>query len=337
MGYRRLKRACTQKTINQPVVIGMIRYYEKAEGRLRELDGPDVPCWINISPPFTQEELEELAQQFEIPLDFLTDSLDIDERSRYEKEEEVRLIVVNTPILNESEDEKDAIYITAPIGIILTIDHVITITAFENPVLQKFLDNKVKNFSPADESLFVLQILEQNVFRFLTCLKKLDLKRNLIEQELYDSSRNRELKQLLSIEKSLVYFVNSLSANELLKMKMKRTNFLHILDNEDKVDLFEDIIIDNSQALEMSNVYTNILNGTMDAYGSIISNNLNLTIRRLTLITIILMVPTLIASFYGMNVDLPLDKHPYAIYFIIITSIVFSLLLGWYFQRKRLF
>ncbi|MEN0006872.1 MAG: magnesium transporter CorA family protein [Bacteroidota bacterium] len=315
----------------------MIRYYAKVEGRLRELEEPEVSCWVNISPPFTHEELEEVANQFDFPLDFLTDSLDIDERSRYEREEEVRLIVLNTPILNVAEAANDATYITVPIGIILTAEHVITITSYENPVLQLFLDSKVKYFDPADEGQFVLQILEQNVYRFLTCLKKLNLQRNQIEKELYDSSRNKELKQLLSIEKSLVYFVSSLSANELLKMKMKRTDFLRIGKDEDKADLFEDIIIDNSQALEMSNIYTNILNGTMDAYGSIISNNLNITIRRLTLITIILMVPTLIASFYGMNVQLPFSNSPYSVFFIIITSLLLSLLLAWYFQRKRLF
>lgn len=315
----------------------MIQYYAKADRRLKELEEPQASCWINISPPFSQEELEEIAQRFFIPLDFLIDSLDIDERSRYEKEDDVRLIVVNTPILNESEEENDAIYITVPIGIILTLDHIITISSFENPVLQLFLDNKVKHFDPADESLFVIQILEQTVYRYLTCLKKLNLKRNLIEKELYDSSRNKELKELLSIEKSLVYFMNSLSSNELLKMKMKRSDFLGIREDEDKSDQFEDIIIDNSQALEMANVYTNILNGTMDAYGSIISNNLNLTIRRLTLITIILMVPTLIASFYGMNVPIPFMESGFTVYGIIIASVLSSLLVAWYFQRKRLF
>lgn len=315
----------------------MIRFYTKVDRKLQEVDRPGLASWVNISPPFSQEELEEFAQQVDIPLDFLTDSLDIDERSRYERENDIRLIVVNTPLLNAPEEEKDTIYVTIPIGIIITPDQVITITAYENPVLQLFLDDKIKNFDPSDDNQFVLQILEQNVYRFLVCLKRLNTQRNLIEQELYDSSRNRELKQLLSIEKSLVYFMNSLSANELLKMKMKRTDFLQIRTNEDKSDLFEDIIIDNSQALEMANVYANILNGTMDAYGSIISNNLNLTIRRLTTITIILMVPTLIASFYGMNVPLPFESESWAPLLIIIISIVFSLLLAWYFQRKRLF
>jgi len=316
----------------------MIKYYAKIDGRLKELEDPEVSCWINISSPFTVEELEELAQQFDFPLDFLTDSLDIDERSRYEREEDVRLIVVNTPLVNPLEEDIDAIFITVPIGIILTIDHIITITSFENPALRLFLENRVKNFDPADVSLFVIQILEQTVYRFLTCLKQLNQKRNLIEKELYFSSRNKELKQLLSIEKSLVYLVNSLSANELLKMKMKRTDFLNIRADEDKTDLFEDIIIDNSQALEMANVYTNILNGTMDAYGSIISNNLNITIQRLTLITIILMVPTLVSSFFGMNVSgFPIKDNPFSFFIILVTSVILSLLLAWYFQRKKLF
>lgn len=315
----------------------MVKYFLKKNGVLEALDEPQPSCWVNISPPFDQEELTRIAKQFDIPLDFLTDSLDIDERSRYEIEDDVRLIVVNTPLLNEINPENEAFYITVPIGIILTIDHMITISAYENPILQMFIDGKVKNFKPSDESHFVLKILEQNVFRFLNCLKKLNLKRNLIEKELYDSSKNKELRQLLSIEKSLVYFVNSLSANELLKMKMKRTDFLSIRMDEDKTDLFEDIIIDNSQALEMSNVYTNILNGTMEAYASIISNNLNQVIQRLTLITIILMLPTLIASLYGMNVPLPFKDSQYAFPFIIIFSIVISLLLALWFRRKRLF
>lgn len=300
---------------------------------------PDDSCWINISPPFNLEELEELALAYDIPLDFLTDSLDIDERSRYEREEDVRLIVINTPLLNPIEEEVDAIFITVPVGIVLTPEHIITISSYDNPILNLFLEGRIKNFDPTDASLFVLQIMEQTVYRFLTCLKQLNKKRTLIEKELYDSSRNEELKQLLRIEKSLVFFVNSLSSNELLKMKMKRTDFLGIRQDEDKHDLFEDIIIDNSQALEMANIYTNILNGTMDAYGSIISNNLNITMKRLTSITIILMVPTLVASFYGMNVPLPFRSEETPVYFLIILfiSIILSAMLAWYFQRKRLF
>ena len=314
---------------------GMIRFYNKLNGRLHETDFIDAASWINISPPFDTAELEEMANHLEIPLDFLTDSLDIDERSRYEREDDLRLIVVNTPILNDSREGNDAIYITIPIGIILTLDQIITITSHENPVLQLFLDNKIKNFNPAHEGHFVLQILEQNVFRYLNCLKQLNTKRNVIEKELYDSGSNKELVQLLGIEKSLVYFVNSLSTNDLLKLKMKRSDFLKIEQDEDLKDLFEDIIIDNSQALEMANVYTNILNGTMDAYGSIISNNLNITIRRLTLITIVLMVPTLVASFYGMNIQMPYQDNAYAFSYIIIISVLLSLAFSHLFPTKK--
>lgn len=316
----------------------MVKYYIRENGRTKELVEPVDSCWINISAPFTPEELEEIAQQFDIPLDFLTDPLDMDERPRYERDEDKRVIIIATPILNPFEEDIDAIFITVPVGIIITIDHIITISSHENPVLNLFLENKVKNFDPEDDQLFVLQILEHNVYRFLNCLKQLNQRRNLIEKELYFSSRNKELKSLLSIEKSLVYFVSSLSDNELLKMKIKRSDFLLLGNEEEKTDLFEDIIIDNSQALQMANMYTNILNGTMDAYGSIISNNLNLTIKRLTTITIILMVPTLVASFMGMNVALPLtSNHTGSFFVILIISLSFSLILAWYFQRKNLF
>jgi len=315
----------------------MIRYYTRKNGYLQELGQPDISSWINITPPFNQEELEEIALQFDFPIEFLTDSLDIEERSRYEREEDTRFILLNTPVLNEDKAENDAIFITIPIGVILTNTHIFTISPYENPVIQLFLAEKVKNFNPSDERLFVLQIFEQTVYRYLTCLKQLNLRRNLIEKELYSSSRNRELKELLSIEKSLVYFVSSLSANELLKMKIKRTDFIGIKDDEDLTDLFESVIIDNSQAHDMAKVYTNILNGTMDAYSSIISNNLNVDVRRLTLVTIVLSVPTFIASFYGMNIDLPFQQNPYAVVYVTLISALLSILVAWYFQHNRRF
>ena len=292
---------------------------------------------MNLTPPFAPDELEDFARRLEFDPVFLTDSLDLDERARYERDEDVRFVLINTPILNEiAETENEAVFITVPIGMILTIEHVVTVSAFETPVLNTFLENKLRNFNPSDEKRFVLQILEQNVYYFLSCLKKLNLRRNLIEKELMYSSRNAELKQLLSIEKSLVYFVNSLNANELLKMKMKRTDFLHINGDEDLTDLFEDIIIDNSQALSMSNVYTNILNGTMDAYSSIISNNLNLVIHRLTIITVVLMVPTLISSFLGMNIPNGIPEHPWAFYLTVLSTALFTGVLYWVLQKRRI-
>ncbi|MBK8506493.1 MAG: magnesium transporter CorA family protein [Saprospiraceae bacterium] len=314
----------------------MIQYYQKKGEKIRELNALTAGCWICVSPPYSPDELPNLASTLDIPLDFLTDSLDTDERSRYEKEEEGKLILLNTPILNENEKDSEAYYITVPIGIILMAENILTITAADNPVVKVFIENRVKNFDPHDHPRFVLQLFEQVVFRFLACLKKLNLKRNLIEQELYSSSKSSELKQLLRIEKSLVYFVNSLSSNELLKMKMKRTDFLAIRDVEDLTDLLEDVIIDNSQALEMANVHTNILNGAMEAYASIISNNLNFVIQRLTMITLILMVPTLVASYYGMNVkNLPLSQTEGGFYYVVLISIILTLILAWFFLRRQ--
>lgn len=314
----------------------MIQYYAQQNSQLEEIQTLQPFCWINIQPPFNHAELEHLAKHLHFPLDFLTDSLDIDERSRYEREEKIKLIVVNTPVINESGTDSEAIYITAPIGIILTDENIITITAVDNPIIHKFLEGRVKHFNSSDHKMFVLQLFEQTVFRFLECLKKLNLKRNLIEQELYTSSRNKELQELLRIEKSLVYFVNSLSSNELLKMKMKRTDLLTIRGMEAHEDLFEDIIIDNSQALEMSNVYTNILSGTMEAYASIVSNNLNSVIQRLTIITIVLMAPTLIASLFGMNVPLPGKDSPAMFYGVILISILFGVLIIWSLKRRKI-
>lgn len=306
----------------------MVFYYNFEGKQVVKVDALDEAAWIHLCPPFEDKEIELYANAFDIPVDFITDSLDIDERSRYEAEDDAKLILINTPIINQSLKEGEAIYVTVPIGIVMVENKLITITPTDNPIIDKIADNKIKHFNPADHSLFVLQLFEQNVYGFLACLKRLNLKRNLIEQELYNSSRNEELRQLLKIEKSLVYFVNSLSANELLMLKMKRTDFLKVRDKDPHEDLFEDIIIDNGQALEMSNVYTNILSGTMEAYASIVSNNLNTFIHRLTVITIILMVPTLVASFYGMNLEhLPFSTNQYTFYGLIITSVILGFLL----------
>jgi len=315
----------------------MIRYYKKIDQNIISAEREQDASWIHLSQPFEIGELESFANEHDFPLDFLTDSLDIDERSRYEREENANLILFNTPLLNEAMKENEAIYYTAPLGIILTEDKIITVTSRDNPVLDRFVEGKVKNFNPADSKLFVLQLFEQTVYRFLECLKKLNLKRSLIEQELYNSSRNKELQQLLRIEKSLVYFVNSLSANELLKMKMKRTDLLNIRDLELHTDLFEDVIIDNGQALEMSNVYTNILGGTMETYASIVSNNMNAFINRLTIITITLMVPTLVYSFFGMNMYIPGRDYRYTYLWVIFFSIIFVIGLLVFMTKNRRF
>lgn len=316
----------------------MIRYFKKEQGQLIELGTFVSGSWIHISTPFSSNELEDFAEQFDIPLDFLTDSLDSEERSRYEKEDNFRFILINTPIPNQRVDDHQAVFLTVPIGILFAKTFLITISAYDNTIMDLFLKDKVRHFDPSDYKQFILQIFDQNVNRFTSYLKKLNLSRDVIEQQLISSSRSHELQQLLGLEKSSIYFVNALSSNELLKLKLKRTDFLGINNDEDKLDFFEDIIIDNNQAHQMANVFTHIISGTTDAMASIISNNLNIVIQRWTLMTIVLMVPTLVSSFYGMNVKhLPLTDTDYPFYYIIIISLVLSLSLVWFFRRKDLF
>lgn len=316
----------------------MISYYIKQNGQsLQQLPKPVKGCWINIYPPFTQQELQMLCDELDIPLDFFIDSLDLDERSRYEQEDGVQLIVTNIPLQNEVEEANEALYITIPIGMIEVDDYILTISSFKNPVIDYFLHEDVKNFTTSDHSGFALIMFDRTVYYFLNYLKKLNLQRNAYEKELRHSSRNQELFHLLNIQKSLVYFLTSLRDNEMVMLRMKRTDFLKIRADEEKSDFFEDIIIDNSQGKEMAQIYTDILNGTMDAFASIISNNLNTIMKRLTSVTIILMVPTLVASFYGMNVPVLGEHGVYSFPVIIMVSIVLSFLLAWFFMRKRLF
>ncbi len=181
----------------------------------------------------------------------------------------------------------------------------------------------------------VLKIFEKVVTNFLDFLKEINQRRNLLEQKLYDSNRNAELLELVRIQKSLVYFITALRSNELLMMKIARTNFLQL--NEDEKEFLDDLIVETSQALEMANTYTNILSSTLDAFASIISNNLNAVMKRLTSITIILSLPALVTSIYGMNVELPYMHSPHAFYVPVILSLILSVLISAYFMKKKWF
>ena len=315
----------------------MIKYYSKQESGLAELAQPEKHCWINVYPPFNQENLKHLGAQYNIPFDYLIDSLDVDERPRFEREGDIELIVLKTPILNDVKTDIDAQYITVPTGIILGRDAIVTISPYANPVISSLITEPGKRFNPADHSAFVLRIFERNTRQFLRFLNEINFKRNKFEQELYTSMRNEDLIKLLNIEKSLVYFVTALRGNELLMMKIKRIDFLEISKKENESDLLEDVIVDCGQALEMANIHATILGSSMDAYASVISNNLNNVMKRLTSVTILLMVPTLVASFYGMNVSLPFASHGWAFLFTLIISIGLIGIIVTYFVRKRWF
>ena len=311
--------------------------YKHLNGELVQLSQVEPGCWINIYPPFTHEQLVEVSEQLDIHIDFLTDSLDVDERSRYDSDDDLDIFVINVPLKREIEDPNDLQYINIPVGVIAKPDFILTISSFENPVINSFLKGGVRSFDTSDKSLFILQIFDKTVHFFLRYLKEINHVINTLEKELYDSSRNEELAKMLLVQKSLVYFVTNLRSNEFMMMKIQRTDFLKIRDDENKSDLLGDIIVDNSQALEMSNVYTNILNGTMDTFASIISNNLNQVMKRLTSVTILLTLPVLISSFMGMNVPNGWEHNPFAFLAVILVSILVTVIVGVYFWRRRWF
>lgn len=309
----------------------MIRYFNIVDRHIVATDKPESGTWVNVLPPLRQEEFSELSETLEIPLDFLTDSLDIDERSRYEEDEGVKLIVIKTPTENNSFNESDSFYITIPIVIILTEGQIVTVNSFENEAIKKFL-NTFQNRHPDRKNMMVLKIFEKIISNFQDFLKEINQRRNALEQRLYIANRNEELLQLMRIQKSLVYFVTALRSNELLMMKMARTNFLAT--SEEEKDLLDDLIVETSQALETANTYTNILSSTLDAFASIISNNQNEVLKRLTTTTMFLSIPVLIASIYGMNVPIPGSQSHFAFWVPIAVSIAILIYVGLRFMSK---
>ena len=312
----------------------MIQYFKNIDHTVVSIDKPDDGAWVNVLPPLKQEEFSELSENLEIPLDFLADSLDIDERSRFEEEDNVKLIVIKTPTENNSFNESDAYYITIPICIILTHNQIVTVNSFENGAIKKFL-NTFQNRHPDNRKMMVLKIFEKITQTYMESLKEINQRRNVMEQKLYASNRNEELLELMKIQKSLVYFVTALRSNEMVLLKIARTNFLGL--NEEEKEFLEDLIVDISQGLEMANIYTNILSSTLDAFASIINNNMNNVLKRLTSITIILSLPALVTGIYGMNVPIPYADRPHAFYIPLLLSVGISIVISWYFMKKKWF
>ncbi|MEO8583084.1 MAG: magnesium transporter CorA family protein [Flavitalea sp.] len=312
----------------------MVQYFKNINHETVAISNPEHGSWVNITPPLKHEEFSELSSSLDIPLDFLTDSLDIDERSRFEEEDKVKLVVIKTPTENNSFNESDAYYITIPICIILTHNQIVTVNSFDNGAIKKFL-NTFQNRHSDKKNMMVLKIFEKIIQAYMQTLKEINVRRNVLEQKLYAANRNEHLLQLMRIQKSLVYFVTALRSNEMLLMKLDRTNFLGL--QEEEKEILSDLIVDNSQALEMANIYTNILSSTLDAFASIIANNQNEVLKRLSVITIVLSFPALVASIYGMNVPIPYASSPYAFYIPVSLSLLISLIIGYYFLRKKIF
>ena len=185
----------------------MIQYFKIIEHQTVEIEKPDRDTWVNVLPPLKQEEFSELSTGLEIPIDFLKDSLDIDERSRFEEEDNVKLIVIKTPTENNSFNESDAYYITIPICIILTHNQIVTVNSFENPAIKKFL-NTFRHRNPERKNMMVLKIFEKIIQNFMDHLKEINQRRNILEPKLYDASQNEHLFQLMRIQKKPRLFCN---------------------------------------------------------------------------------------------------------------------------------
>jgi magnesium transporter len=294
----------------------MIKIWKQRGSEISQSAILEKNCWIEVTGPDTLE-VETLQREYNIERDFIDDILDIDERPRSERENGYEMIIFRIPIHDE---KREVPYTTIPLGVILAHDVVITICSAETEILSDFRKERVKGISFSNFNHFLLLLMNRSIMYFLKYLKETNRQSSAIEKDLQKSVRNNELIRLLTIEKSLVYFTTSLRANGLLIDKLQKRNVFR--QTEDITDLLEDVITENQQAIEMANVYSNILSGMMDAFASVISNNLNVVMKRLTMISIILMIPTLFASLYGMNVGLPWQNSPYAFTGIIGVSVV---------------
>jgi len=310
----------------------MIRIFKTVNDKLEEADSITKGSWIDLVSP-TEDEIITMSEAYGIPVEFIKDPLDLNERPRTESEGTTTLIVLRTPQF--SEEEEHVQFVTMPLGIIITEPVIITVSLRHNDIVDKFISGRVKNVHTAKKSRFVLQLFYNTSLTYLDYLKRINARTNSVENELHQSMKNEELIKLLDIEKSLVYFATSLKGNEIMMERLQRTIFMHLYPEDE--DLFEDVIIENRQAIEMANVYTNILSGTMDAFASVISNNLNMVMKFLTSVTIVLMLPTLIASIYGMNVDLPLQNSTFSFEYIMILSVITTLVGVMFFFRKNWF
>ena len=265
---------------------------------LERINALEKRAWINLVDP-TEEELNYLQETLNILPNFLRDPLDEEERPRIDIEDDQKLIIIDIPIVYDSDEELR--FETIPLGILVLDEHILTICLKETPIIEGFKSRKVKDLYTFMKTRFTLQILHSVATAYLKDLKHIDKKTEAIEKNLHKSTGNEEVFKQLELEKGLVFFRTSLKSNEIVMEKLLRWKHLRMY--EEDQDLLEDVIIENKQAIEMANIYSSILNSMMDAFSSVISNNLNMVMKFLTSVTIVLSMPTMIASFYGMNVS----------------------------------
>lgn len=304
-----------------------MNYYRSIEGKITETNGIEPNCWIALTDP-TETEISAIEEDMHIDRDYIRAALDEEEPSRIESDDGVTLIVVDYPIAEQDNDpDRTLLYSTTPMSLIITDKNVITVSAKENVVLDEIAKGVVKGVRPDHRTRFVFTVLLRIAARYLQYLKQIDKLSDYVETKMYRSMKNKELIQLQGLEKSLVYFSTSLKSNEMVLEKLMRGRYLKLY--EEDQDLLDDVMIEVKQAIEMTSIYSNILSGTMDTFASIISNNLNIIMKRMTTITIILTMPTIVFSFYGMNLHENAAGLPIAnVWFPIVLSTVLMILTG---------
>lgn len=310
----------------------MIKIFKTIENSIVELDNVEHGCWINMVKP-TEAELELISQKTGFDLEYLKAPLDEEETSRVEIDNDQISVIVDIPVMDI--ENKTIEYYTIPLGIILNDNVIITVCLRENKIIDDFIMHKIKTFYTFKKSRFILQILYRIATYYLMYLKQIDKTSHIIEARLHRSMKNKELIQLLSLEKSLVYFSTSLKSNEATLEKMLKLEFMQKY-SEDQ-DVLEDVIIENKQAIEMANIYSNILSGTMDAFASIISNNLNIVMKFLASMTIVLSIPAAIASFFGMNVPVPFGNNRFGFIIIVGFTGIITALVTYILAKKDMF
>ena len=308
----------------------LLTIHKNLEGKITEIDTMEDGSWINLTYP-SEEELVRVSATLGVDLNFLKAALDEEETSRIDSEDGQTLIIVDTPAVEQ--DETAVIYSTLPLGIIVTDSHIITVCLKETSVVRDLRDGIVKGVRTQQRTRFILTILLLVAKRYLHYLRQMDKIYNFMERHLYKSPRNKELIQLLDLEKSLVYFNASLKANEVTIEKIRRGRIVTLY--EEDQDLLEDVLVEVRQAIEMAQIYSSIISNMMGAFASVISNNLNDIMKVLTSITILLTVPNIVFGFYGMNVSgLPLDQF---FWFPMVISLVLIAIIAVILKRKDLF
>ncbi|MBQ8375207.1 MAG: magnesium transporter CorA family protein [Clostridia bacterium] len=277
----------------------MMKFYKTEENRMQTLDAFESRCWIDLVNP-TDDEVEDVVSLTGIPEELLKAALDEEESARVEVDEGATMYIVDSPMLVDTEDGDT--YTTIPVAIIYNPKCIVTVSLNTDPVLAGFVSNRFR-VSTGKPVGFVLSFMLENVKRFSSLLKQIDKKSLRLQAELHKSMRNQELIELLELQNSLVYFSTALSANSTVHGRLSRLE--SVMNNPDYQDLHEDVLIETKQAVEMCSIYRDILKTTMDAFSSVISNNVNDVVKRLTIITILVAIPTLIAGLLGMNVKLP--------------------------------